>query len=316
VREMIFNEASCVVRFPSLREAKEILVCLARGMAALVDARVARSILRMQHPLHEIGLAEDGTLWDCLMLLQRDRSEPDALRFWMRLAHKVPLLVDLPDDVVDRFASCEPAEPGGALGAALVLCAHLGAITISLRGEPGWDLDELVVRFRELLPDGTIVTVSDTIDNLARSSHAERILERYRLRALDQLSHTTFWERRGLVFPALRFGLDVQGQMVALGGHMFGTITRRLSDLNAAAATWGNQGGAAPVWPTHVTPESEIVMNNDRLRNARVFRDANGVNRLYEWHARFGGSGRIHLRFDPPIRSVEIGYIGPHLPLN
>jgi hypothetical protein len=40
-----------------------------------------------------------------------------------------------------------------------------------------------------------------------------------------------------------------------------------------------------------------------------------GTQKLFEWHARFGSSGRIHLRFDPSSYEVEIGYIGPHLPL-
>ena len=39
-----------------------------------------------------------------------------------------------------------------------------------------------------------------------------------------------------------------------------------------------------------------------------------GTRETFEWHARFG-DGRIHLRFDPQSREVEIGYIGPHLPL-
>lgn len=36
---------------------------------------------------------------------------------------------------------------------------------------------------------------------------------------------------------------------------------------------------------------------------------------IFEWHARFGSGGRIHLRFDASIREVEIGYVGRHLPL-
>ena len=47
----------------------------------------------------------------------------------------------------------------------------------------------------------------------------------------------------------------------------------------------------------------------------RRFRSHLGVRELFEWHARFGNSGRIHLRWDPKSREVEIGYIGNHLPL-
>lgn len=56
-------------------------------------------------------------------------------------------------------------------------------------------------------------------------------------------------------------------------------------------------------------------MNNPTLKASRFFRNGAGVTELYEWHARFGSSGRIHLRFDAALRSIEIGYIGSHLPL-
>ena len=47
---------------------------------------------------------------------------------------------------------------------------------------------------------------------------------------------------------------------------------------------------------------------------ARRFRSQRGQRETFEWHARFGGSGRIHLRFDAVAREVEVGYIGPKLP--
>ena len=74
-------------------------------------------------------------------------------------------------------------------------------------------------------------------------------------------------------------------------------------------------GSAMPSWTRKVTPESQPVMNDPRLREERRFRSHRGTRELFEWHARFGSSGRIHLRMDPSSREVEIGYIGPHLPL-
>jgi hypothetical protein len=191
----------------------------------------------------------------------------------------------------------------------------LGAVAVSLTTEPGWNVDELIVEFAELLPDSTIIEVLERVDNLARRTHAQNILARYRARALDRLTHATFWEKRHLVFPNLIFGVDVKEHIAAMGGDTFGTATRRLAELNAAAGEWVTAGGPAPDWPCRVTPESETTMKNEQLRRARVFRDANGIARLYEWHARFGAGGRIHLLFDAAARTVEIGYIGRHLPL-
>ena len=56
-------------------------------------------------------------------------------------------------------------------------------------------------------------------------------------------------------------------------------------------------------------------MSDPKLSATRMFRSHDGTLRLFEWHAKFGGM-RIHLVFDADSRTVEIGYIGPHLPLD
>jgi hypothetical protein len=315
MRELIFNEASTAVLFPSLHQAQDALICLARGMAVLIQSGYVHSVFRARHHLYEIGIATDGTLLDCLLQMQRSRTGREESRLWMSLAYKAPLLTELPPDVVDRFQRCEPAAPESELGAALVLCAHLGAVAVSLRTEAGWDVDELIVEFIELLSDSTIVEVLEKVDNLARRTHAQTILARYRASALDQLTHATFWGNRRLVFPNLSFGLDVEEQVAVVGSDAFATIVRRLAELNAAAGQWITTGGPAPNWPCKVSPESQTTMNNEQLRRARVFRGPDGTARLYEWHARFGAVGRIHLGFNAATRTVEIGYIGSHLPL-
>ena len=63
-----------------------------------------------------------------------------------------------------------------------------------------------------------------------------------------------------------------------------------------------------------MSPESVESMKNRKFREARRFRTSHGTHELFEWHARFGDHGRIHLRFDPESHEVEIGYIGWHLP--
>ncbi len=315
MQELIFNDASTAVPFASLDQAQDVLICVARGIAELIDSGYAQSVLRARRHSYEIGITTDASLLDGLLRMQRSRTGREEARLWLSLSYKAPLLSELPADVVDRFQRCEPAAPRSELGAALVLCAHLGAVAVSLRTEPGWDVDELIIEFNELLPDFTIVEVIENVDNLARRTHAQNILGRYRSRALDHLTQDTFWANRRLVFPNLSFGLDVEKQRAVVASNAFGTIARRLAELNAAAGQWVTTGGPAPNWPCKVTPESETTMKNEQLRSARVFRDPNGTDRLYEWHARFGAGGRIHLRFDASVRRVEIGYIGPHLPL-
>ena len=66
-------------------------------------------------------------------------------------------------------------------------------------------------------------------------------------------------------------------------------------------------------WPTLVTDESKSLKQKDP--DSRRFASCRGTRELFTWHARVGNGYRIHLRLDAGLREVEIGYIGPHLPL-
>ena len=85
-------------------------------------------------------------------------------------------------------------------------------------------------------------------------------------------------------------------------------------ELDESAAKWREVGGTLPPWTCKVTPESSSLMNKPTLSEARRFRSHRDTRELFEWHARFGSNGRIHLRFDASSQEIEIGYIGPHLP--
>jgi hypothetical protein len=285
-------------------------------MAALVNAKRVLPALRMRRPLYDIQCASDGSLFDAVQALRNRQTERDATLFLLRLSQKLPLITELPPMIVDRFRGCESIQPSAADGEGLMLCAHIGGIAISIPLAPFWDVDLLMVRFLELTDEGLLAEVSDYIDNLARAVHAAPILERDRIGAHAQLTRETFWETRGVVFPLLKFGLEVEGHVRRLDPNIFATAMRRIDDLHESVRDWKDLGGDAPPWRCRVTPESATTMANERLRQARMFRDSAGSARLYEWHARFGSAGRIHLRFDGSTRDIEIGYIGGHLPLS
>lgn len=295
-------------------EASTALVDIAQGMALLVHKAKLPKTIRMQRQMHEILVAEDISLWSVLQTLQKSNATRDEARFWLGLAQKLPLLTDLPASVSHRLSGCEPSAEMGMFGQALVLCVHQAAVAISFPSEKKWDADQLLVHFTEILPDSNMEAANELIDNVARSSHANRILERYGKQQFTQLTPATFWRDRAIAFPALRFGNDVEEHLTIAGGNQFLTIMHRLDELNASAAKWQADGGAAPNWHSKVTPEAETLRNNPQLAKTRKFKNAQGVPWLYTWHARFGSGGRIHLRFDATDRSVEIGYIGAHLP--
>ena len=315
MREMIFNEASVQIVVTSIHQIRPLLVDVARGMAGLVSNGVSTPILRMTNSWNGYRCATDGSLWDLLSLMLRERREVEETRFLMRLSTKCPLLVDLPDQVANRFYGCESADEGGLHNECLILCAHVFGIAISLPLLPKFDHDQLLICFREMAPDLLVNDVQETIDNLARSVHLSPILARWRQQLFCKLALDDLWTTRTLAFPHLTFGLDVEGQLRLLNPQFVSAVVKRLGELDEAAREWRKVGTSAPRWRSKVTPESEPVMNNERLKSYRMFRDSCGQATLFAWHARIGASHRIHLLFDRETFRVEVGYIGNHLPL-
>ena len=304
VREMVLNHTS--LRSPDRHTALCWLKDVAIGITQLRP--IAQPSLRTHHPIHEIRIAPDLSLFDAYIALKKTGAREESV-FLMRLSAKYPLESEIEVEVRDRFLACEGHEIPSDDWKPLVLCVITNWIAIGFPSVPDWDKDQLTIDFDELLPDGSIEETSETIDNLARSEHASSICERHRARFLDQ-DPFAIWQKKHEVFPNLFFGPDVIPPPEILG-----VAIRRLVDLDKAAAEWRNVGGPAPQWPCKVTPESRSVRNNEQLRTARVFRSRTGTLKFFEWHARIGSGFRIHLHFDADTREIEIGYIGIHLPL-
>lgn len=315
MRELIFNQASTVNLAWSEPEAHASLVELAEGMAALVRFGHVDTSIRMACQLHELIVFEQQSLWEMLLALRKERIHRDAISFWFRLVQKMPLLAELPASVVDRFRGCEPLGEFGALSEGLILCAQNAGVAVSLPTDAKWKSSELEVHYMELMPGGDLCQVSESIDNLGSSVHAREIDARFRERNFANLTPAAFIDQKGNVFPHLEFGLDVDAQLRVIGGSQFWTIMNRLAELDEAAKLWKQSKGPAPKWKSLVSPESKSTMDDQTCVAARTFRNKSGVRQVFEWHARYGGSGRIHLCFDSTNQMIEIGYIGAHLPL-
>ena len=240
----------------------------------------------------------------------------EEYRFLLSLYLKTPLLHEIGEQVKDRFLACEEKTLPPGDGDPLVLCAMDDGIAVGFPSASTWDRDRVTVRFNEMLPDQTIVEASEEIDQITRLAHADPICERHRERLLAGSDPSTLWENRQTVFPNLTFGPDVEHDLKEQA-HLFSTIVGKLVGLNRSAREWqeADDPAPAPTWQTNVTSESYSVKHNPRLREARKFLSHRGARELFLWHARFGDGGRIHLRFDPRSKEVEIGYIGSHLPL-
>lgn len=312
MRELVLNHAS--LRSSDSRAAVGFLKDIATGIAQLVRDGVTGHALRMAQEMAEITCAPGHSLWNAVQALQRAGARDEHV-FLMRMAAKAPLLAGVPEDVKNRFLTCEARRYSLDDGAPLLYCALVDGIAVGFPAAPEWDRDRLVIEFDELQLDERFSDESENIDHLSRLAHAAPICERHRKRFRAGLTAREFWEKRRTAFPNLVFGLDVENQ---IGGGLpapFHTIVGRLAELDEAAGTWGNAGGAMPSWKCKVTDESQRVRNDPTLRQARSFRSCSGDKELFMWHARFGSGGRIHLRFCRARWQVEIGYIGPHLPL-
>lgn len=312
MREMIFNHASANPAV-SMHEATEALADLAKGMAQLVKQGATEKSLRSALALSEIIIAAQSSLYDVLVSMVRGPMREEA-RFLLSLAQKYPLLAELTHQEIERFYGSEADPKLGAARETLLLCLQQNGIAISLPAISCWDSDELEVRYHELNAAGESIEAYGVVDNLARATHANKILQRSAHALLKSVTFKNFWQQRAAIFPNLQFGLEVEEHLKGIGNHLFPTIFHCLQGLQQSASEWHQKGGALPRWRSKVTDESLTVQQNPKLAKHRDFKDANGQTQAYFWHARFGDH-RIHFRLIEATKILEIAYIGPHLPL-
>ena len=314
MREMVLNHASLFSPGSDRDTISAWLKDVAIGMIQLLGEKVVQSGLRMAQSAYETRCLADYSYFDACQALRRSGHREEFL-FLLRMTQKCPLLIDVGAEVRGRFLACQERTLPNRDGEPLVLCAINDWIAVGFPSEPTWNRDRLTVDFEELLSDESIEPVSEEIDQLTRSSHARLIRNRHRDRISAPSDPVTLWEQRAELFPNLSFGPGVELNLRRHASRL-STIVGKLVDLNRSARDWQDSGGPAPIWRTKVTPESTRVKNNPKILDERKFRSQTGDTVLFEWHARFGSGGRIHLRFDPASSEVEIGYIGIHLPLD
>lgn len=313
MRQMVFNHASARTSKQNRHDVSGWLKGIAVGMSQLVRGGVVQKSLRLNQQLYAIQCSEHFTLWDALNALGKAGYREER-RFLLGLTAHAPLLDSIDEEVKDRFLSTESKHLPGSDDEPTILCAIADWIAVSFPSSPTWDSDNLVVQFRQLLCDDTMVDHSETVDHLSRTHHAASILDRHLARLqLGCDNPRLLWKNRRQVFPYLLFGPEVEHNLISCARSL-GTIVRKLIALNESSREWREQGGPAPMWKIYVTPESKSSMQDPEFVRTRTFKSCNGTSMVFERHARFG-SVRIHLRFDSASRDVEIGYIGPHLPV-
>lgn len=227
MREMVLNHSS--LSGFSQERVVEHLRDIASGMADLFDKRVTVLELRTIKPVQEIECVAGQSFFDAILSLGNAGANEEFL-FFMSLTTTVPLLDGIAKVVENRFHSCENIELPPAEGMPLLLCALTDWVAVGFPGEP-WDSDSLTVTFDELLPNASLVRVTETVDNLTRSVHAISISERHTIRIRKDLDLANLWVRRLEAFPDLLFGPDVELQIAELHTDHSRTIINRLAEL-------------------------------------------------------------------------------------
>lgn len=321
MREMALNHAAVRAPESNREEIFKWLRDVAIGISQLVNNKAVEKVLRTSQQLHETLCLRDLSLFAAIIELGRS-GYPEECGFLMGLLSKTPLLRDIEDRFhVCEFLACEGQKLSSEDGNPLLLSAITDGVAVGFPSAPHWDRDQVTVSFRELLPDETFEEVSEEIDHLACSTHADSICERHRARHLDKILESNnpvdyLWDNHQDFFPNLMFGQEVKNHL-RISSNLLGVIVKALENLEHSARDWKDRGGGgpAPPWRRKVTDESDQVKNNPKRRRERRFPSRDGTPQDFFWHARFGSSGRIHFRVDPERREVEIGYIGKHLPL-
>lgn len=320
MREMVLNHAS--VTACDEQSLSSWLHDVIIGMNTLINASLVPMQLRAAKEFYEIQCTPGTTLDQVAYSMFKSPSYKDSAQFLMVLSSQVSVLKDSDPAVNSMISGCE-LRPGPGMpttredGKPLLYCAITDGVAVGIPSDPVWESGCIDVDFNELTPDGDgISQATETIDNLTRSEHARPIVRRHQANLLtDVRNFDELWDRRESVFPNLAFGPDVERQLRRIDSSALSAVVKKLTMVDKVSQVWRATDATMPDWGGKVTPESDRVRSNPTLIQARRFRSSHGTTVIFDWHARFGNAGRIHLRFDAQSKEVEIGYIGRHLPL-
>jgi hypothetical protein len=307
VRETVLNSACISGSIPSIDEAAVLVSDVESGIAALIFAGYALSQMRLHVSVSEIGLAVGTTLYDTLIHLVKTTS--DKGRLVLSMATKFPVEEDLEDDAFAALVEWRLPQHPDCLP--LLLCACSGRLAVSLTNDPTWQIDPLPL---ELVKDPTqpgIVEIVN-VDNIYSQAGTKALIERLKGNEFNAITPSDLWGKRNVYFPHLDFAPRVHKDLTNLGDY-FTSAADRLMKIEKATALWAVTGGPSPTYLSKVTGESAATMN--KYGSYRVFTSCDGHEAVFEKHARLPDGMRLHLRELPSSLRVEIGYIGPHLPI-
>lgn len=303
MREFVLNDA-CLGAAISLDDAATRASDLENGIAALIGAGYGLQSMRLAASTGELEVAAGITLADVLIhMLKNSRSG----RLLAGMATKYPVEDDIGDAELDALVHWNiPAHPRSL---SLLLCARSRRIAATMSADPTWAVDPLVIGVAtDPSAPGNIIGIE--IDNVYSAENAARLADRLRSAFVKSASPADIWAKKKSLFPNLDFAPRVEKDLTNLGPLHYAPALQRLDELNRASGAWTVPAGR-PVYYSRVNGESKSTM--DKYGSERRFRSSDGTDQTFELHAMLPGGFRLHFREILSVRSLEIGYIGPHL---
>ncbi|WP_032936024.1 hypothetical protein [Mesorhizobium sp. WSM3626] len=313
--DYVLNRASVSARFDSLQAAQVEFLELAKALAALDDEAEALPAFRSYNDPWLILLVDQphaalsmGDVAHSLYAI----GEHEAAEYFDALQRMAPADSDLEEAEIEAVLRLEPQHAaqdheacfGRAVEAApdAMLCAVTGDLLVGLSRQGHWNVDHLAFKSGDK---------DYHLDHLSNSAHAIAIRDRRTQDMMRALTARDLWESRGRLFPNLKFGIEVEGQLARFDGGLIPLLFRRFADLDRRAAIWKDTS----LFPDHrprIKPESDPTMAQYALQ--RRFRNAQGQSTTYEEHIYVDSLYRIHLLKLAADQTIEIGYVGRHLP--
>jgi hypothetical protein len=219
----------------------------------------------------------------------------------------------LDEAAIDAILRLEPTGPAEGhegmfeavrdAGYEAMQCIVTGGTLVSL-AHPRWDFDQGVIGCNE----GIV-----RFDHASHTTHADAISGRILSHVRSTVTRQNFATIRAQAFPSLRWGQDVDDQIAIFPSEYLALAFSRLASLDAIAKAWASTKSAMPdQGALEFKRESKLTM--DKYEENRRFRSANGPMETFETHIWIDQGNRIHFLLDHAERTIEIGYIGKHLP--
>lgn len=141
--------------------------------------------------------------------------------------------------------------------------------------------------------------------------------KKFRYDKVRDVDANSFWERREQLFKNIIFCKEVQNNLHQIGGTYLSQIIKKIQELDNYIDKFWKEGdfsykNANSNSALNISPESNKTMNNQTLKNMRMFSLPDGRRECFELHIK---TGNLRFHIFPENLKVYIGYIGNHLPI-